>query len=54
LAVEFAPSPKFHCHEVGFPVEVSVNCTGWPATGEIGVYVKEALSVEGWLGDEGT
>ena len=36
------PSPKFHCHEVGEPVEVSVNCTPCPATGEAGVYVKEA------------
>lgn len=25
--VEVAPSPKFHAHEVGFPVEVSVNRT---------------------------
>lgn len=35
-AVLVAPSPKFHCHEVGEPVEVSVNCTAWPATGEVG------------------
>jgi hypothetical protein len=21
------PSPKFHCHEVGLPVDVSVNAT---------------------------
>jgi hypothetical protein len=25
--VEVVPSPKFHCHEVGDPVEVSENCT---------------------------
>ena len=38
------PSPKFHCHEVGDPTEVSVNCTACPATGELGVNVKEAVS----------
>jgi len=43
-AVEVAPSPKFHCQEVGDPEEVSVNCTAWPATGEAGLYVKEAAS----------
>jgi hypothetical protein len=25
LVVEVVPSPKFHCQEVGDPVEVSVN-----------------------------
>jgi hypothetical protein len=40
------PSPKFHCQEVGEPVEVSVNCTAWPAAGEAGVKVKEAVSVD--------
>jgi hypothetical protein len=25
--VEVVLSPKFHCQEVGLPVEVSVNCT---------------------------
>jgi hypothetical protein len=53
--VEVDPSPKLHCQEVGDPVDVSVNCTAWPATGEAGAYVKEALSVDGWLsGDDGT
>ena len=40
-----APSPKFHCQEAGDPVEVSVNCTACPATGELGVNVKEAVRV---------
>jgi hypothetical protein len=31
------PSPKFHCQEVGDPVEVSVNCTAWPAVGDAGL-----------------
>ena len=31
------PSPKFHDHEVGVPVEVSVNCTDWPAAGDAGL-----------------
>jgi hypothetical protein len=35
LAVE--PSPKFQAHEVGVPVEVSVNWTDWPADGEDGL-----------------
>jgi len=36
LAALADPSLKFHCQEVGEPVEVSVNCTAWPATGEAG------------------
>jgi hypothetical protein len=40
------PSPKFQDHEVGVPVEVSVNCTVRPTVGETGLKVKEALSVE--------
>jgi hypothetical protein len=40
------PSPKFHCHEVGDPVDVSVNCTVWPATGEVGLKLKDAESVD--------
>ena len=39
------PSPKFHCHEVGLPVDVSVNCTDWPAAGEVGLELKDALSM---------
>jgi hypothetical protein len=27
-SVDVVPSPKFHDHDVGVPVEVSVNCTG--------------------------
>jgi hypothetical protein len=38
-----APSPKFHCHREGVPVEVSVNVTDCPAAGEAGVKVKEAV-----------
>jgi hypothetical protein len=44
-AVLVEPSPKFHCQEVGDPVELSVNCTAWPATGEPGANVKDAVSV---------
>jgi hypothetical protein len=47
------PSPKSHCQEVGEPVEVSVNCTAWPAAGEAGPKVKEAVragtTVTAWL-----
>jgi len=39
-----APSPKFQDQEVGFPVEVSVNCTDWPVAGEAGVKLKEAVT----------
>ena len=38
------PSPKVHCQIDGLPVEVSVNWTDWPATGEPGLKVKEAVS----------
>jgi hypothetical protein len=31
------PSPKLHDHEVGVPVEVSVNVTACPAIGEAGL-----------------
>jgi len=31
------PSLKFHCQKVGPPVDVSVNCTAWPAVGEAGL-----------------
>ena len=37
------PSLKFHCHEVGDPVDVSVNCTACPPAGEEGVKPKEAV-----------
>ena len=35
---------KFHSHEVGVPVDVSVNCTGCPAVGEVGLNVNDAVS----------
>ena len=38
------PSPKLQDHEVGVPVDVSVNCTDWPVAGEAGLDVKEATS----------
>ena len=38
------PSPKFHCHEVGLPIEVSVNATDCPGAGKAGLYVKDAVS----------
>jgi hypothetical protein len=40
------PSPKFHCQEVGVPVEVSKKLIVCPRTGVLGVYVKSAMSVE--------
>ena len=43
-AVLVVPSLKLHDHEVGVPVEVSVNCTACPAAGEAGLYVNEAAS----------
>ena len=39
--VAVAPSPKFHDHEVGEPVEVSENCTDSGAVPEVGDAVKE-------------
>lgn len=41
-AVLVAPSPKFHCQEVGDPVDVSVNCTACPVAGEAGLNVNDA------------
>jgi len=35
-AVEVVESPKAHSQEVGLPVDVSVNCTAWPTTGDAG------------------
>lgn len=37
------PSPKFHCHIVGVPTDVSVNWTAWPAVGDVGLKEKEAV-----------
>ena len=36
LVVEEVPSPKFHLHEVGDPVLLSVNCTFNGAFPEVG------------------
>jgi hypothetical protein len=41
-AVELNPSPKSHDHEVGPPVDVSVNWTVWPGEGDGGL--KEKLA----------
>ena len=42
-AVELNPSPKSHDHEVGPPVDVSVNWIVWPAEGDEGVNEKFAV-----------
>ena len=50
-----APSSKFHCQDVGPPVDVSANCTYWPVTGEPGLNVKDevrtdiVVTVMAWL-----
>jgi hypothetical protein len=44
FSVEVDPSPKLHDHDVGVPVDVSVNCTDCPAAGVAGRYLNEALS----------
>jgi len=44
-AVELYPSPKSHDHDVGEPVDVSVNWTVWPAEGDAGVNEKVAVKV---------
>jgi hypothetical protein len=38
------PSAKFQFQVVGLPVDVSVNWTVWPVTGEAGLWVNEAVS----------
>ena len=38
------PSPKFHCHEVGLPVDVSVNATDCPAAGDTGLNANDAAT----------
>jgi hypothetical protein len=43
LADEVEPSPKLHAHEVGFPVDWSVNWAGWGAVPEREEAVKRAL-----------
>jgi hypothetical protein len=41
------PSPKSHDHDVGFPVELSVNCTDWFTSGDAGENVNAADGVDG-------
>ena len=36
------PSPKLHCQEVGLPEVVSMNCTGCPDSGAVGLKTKVA------------
>jgi hypothetical protein len=38
------PSPKFQLHDVGLPVEVSVNCTAKGAWPELGLALKLAVT----------
>jgi hypothetical protein len=38
------PSPKFQLHDVGLPVDASVNWMDWLTAGEPGLYVKDAAS----------
>jgi hypothetical protein len=40
------PSPKFQLHDVGLPVDVSVNWIVWLIAGEAGLYVKEAATAD--------
>jgi hypothetical protein len=42
--VDVDPSPKLHDHDVGVPVEASVNCTDCPIAGDAGLYVNDAAS----------
>ncbi len=42
-----APSPKFHCQEVGLPEVVSANCTVCPGPGVVGLKTKVAGEGEG-------
>ena len=43
------PSPKFQLHEVGEPVELSVNMTVSGATPEVGEPMKAATGAELWV-----
>jgi hypothetical protein len=47
FAVLVAPSPKFHCQEVGPPEVVSANCTASPGPGVEGLKTKVASADEG-------
>ena len=46
LTVLVPASPKVQAHDVGLPVDVSVNWTAWPATGDAGLNVNEAAMAE--------
>ena len=46
-----APSPKFHCHIDGVPIDVSVNCTDCPAAGDVGLYENEAARAAATVND---
>ena len=50
-STDVSPSPNDHDHEVGAPVDVSVNRTWSGAGPEVGEAVKAAARVEGWEGD---
>jgi hypothetical protein len=41
-AVDVPPSPNDHAHDVGLPVDVSVNVTGSGAVPDVGVAVNDA------------
>jgi hypothetical protein len=47
------PSPKSQDHDVGFPVELSENCTGWFTSGEAGENVNAAEGADGVDGVDG-
>lgn len=49
-AVLVPPSPKSHDHDVGLPVELSENCTGWFTSGKAGENVNAA---DGTVGVDG-
>jgi hypothetical protein len=40
------PSPKFQLHDVGLPVDISVNWIACPAVGPAGAYVNEEASTD--------
>ena len=41
-----APSPKVHDQDVGFPLEVSENCTFWSTVGDVDDEVKAAVGTD--------
>jgi hypothetical protein len=49
LTVLVAPSPKFHCQEVGLPEDVSANCMICPTLGEDGLYTNDAVAAAGTI-----